>query len=73
MPSRQRRCSVVIDGTGRVLPKEGYRINSSARLRLRVLDPVYPGSFKSGDPDELAAQIRELMANELEKMRSEEL
>jgi 1-acyl-sn-glycerol-3-phosphate acyltransferase len=63
---------VVIDGTGKVLPKEGYTIKGRTRLRLKVLDPVYPGSFGSGDPDELATEIRSLMVKELAAIRKEE-
>ncbi|MDX9929250.1 MAG: 1-acyl-sn-glycerol-3-phosphate acyltransferase [Bacteroidales bacterium] len=52
---------VVIDGTGMVLPKKGHRFRSGNRLVIKVLDPVYPGSFGTGDAEELAAKFRDII------------
>jgi hypothetical protein len=38
---------------------------------MRVLDPVYPGSFGTGNPEELASKFRTLIINELNKMQKE--
>ena len=62
---------VIIDGTGNVLPKHGIVFTPGHTLRMRVLDPIYPGSFGTGDPEELAGKLRILMVEELEKLRNE--
>lgn len=62
---------VIVEGTGKVLPKHGYRFSSGHRLRVRVLDPVFPGSFGTGDHEELAVVFRSMMVDELTKMRQE--
>ncbi len=62
---------VVVDGTGGVLPKHGLIFSTSNILKIRVLDPVHPGKFGTGNPEELAARFRALMADELKKMREE--
>jgi 1-acyl-sn-glycerol-3-phosphate acyltransferase len=60
---------VIIDGTGGVLPKHGLIFSDGNILKLKVLDPVHPGSFGTGDPEELASKLRDLMVDELKKMR----
>jgi 1-acyl-sn-glycerol-3-phosphate acyltransferase len=60
---------VVVDGTGGVLPKHGLIFSSGHHLKLRVLDPVHPGSFGTANPEELASKFRSLMVDELKKMR----
>ncbi len=60
---------VIVDGTGGVLPKHGLLFSSGNILRIKVLDPVHPGSFRTGDPEELASKFRNLMVAELKKMR----
>lgn len=64
---------VILDGTGDVLPKNGWRFTGGHKIRVRVLDPVHPGSFGTGNPDELAQKFHALMSGELEKMRKETL
>jgi 1-acyl-sn-glycerol-3-phosphate acyltransferase len=61
---------VIVDGTGGVLPKNGLLFSGGHNLRMRVLDPVHPGSFGTSDSEELANKFRNLMAEELKKMRS---
>jgi 1-acyl-sn-glycerol-3-phosphate acyltransferase len=60
---------VVIDGTGGVLPKHGMIFSRGHMIRIKVLDPVYPGSFGTSDPEELSIRFRSLLSNELRKMR----
>jgi 1-acyl-sn-glycerol-3-phosphate acyltransferase len=60
---------VVVDGTGGVLPKHGLIFSGSNILKIKVLDPVHPGNFGTGNPEELASKFRSLMVTELKKMR----
>ncbi len=64
---------VLIDGTGGILPKHEMIFRNRKLLRLRVLDPVFPGSFGTDDPEILAEKFRNLMIDELNKMRAEKL
>jgi len=60
---------VIIDGTGGILPKHGLMFSSGHNLKIKVLDPVHPGSFGTADPEELASKFRNLMTDELKRMR----
>jgi 1-acyl-sn-glycerol-3-phosphate acyltransferase len=60
---------ILIDGTGELLPKHGLVFSHGSRLRIKVLDPVHPGTFGTGNPEELAGKFRDLMIDELKKMR----
>lgn len=62
---------VVIDGTGGVLPKHGLIFSSGHHIKVRVLDPVHPGSFGTANPEELAGKFRNIMISELKKLRAE--
>ncbi len=63
---------VLIDGTGEILPKKGGIIFRNRRIvRIRVLDPIFPGQFGTGDPEELAAKVHSLMVAAMDEMRSE--
>lgn len=62
---------VLIDGTGEILPKKGIIFGSRRTVRIRVLDPIFPGQFGTGDPEELAARVRSLMVTAMDEMRSE--
>jgi 1-acyl-sn-glycerol-3-phosphate acyltransferase len=62
---------VIVDGTGGILPKHGLIFSGGNILKIRILDPVHPGKFGTGDPEELASRFRNLMADELKKMREE--
>jgi 1-acyl-sn-glycerol-3-phosphate acyltransferase len=64
---------VIIDGTGGILPKRGLIFSGGNVLKIKVLDPVHPGSFGTGDPEELASKFRNLMADELGKMQEGKL
>jgi 1-acyl-sn-glycerol-3-phosphate acyltransferase len=60
---------VIIDGTGGILPKHGFVLTPGHNIYMKVLDPVHPGSFGSAVPEELALKFRNLLADELKKMR----
>jgi 1-acyl-sn-glycerol-3-phosphate acyltransferase len=60
---------VLIDGTDEILPKNGLVFQSGYKLKIRVLDPIPPESFGTSVPEELAAKIRDVMTEELEKLR----
>jgi 1-acyl-sn-glycerol-3-phosphate acyltransferase len=61
---------VLIDGTGDILPKHGLIFRSGYNLTVRVLDPVPPESFGTSNPEELAVKIRDLMSDELGKLKN---
>lgn len=62
---------VLIDGTGDILPKKGFLFGSRIVVRIRVLDPIFPGNFITGDPDELAAMVQAKMVSAMDQLRSE--
>jgi 1-acyl-sn-glycerol-3-phosphate acyltransferase len=63
---------VLIDGTGEIMPKKGGLIFRNRRVvRIRVLDPIFPGQFGTGNPEELAARVQALMVNAMDQLRSE--
>lgn len=63
---------VLIDGTGEIMPKKGGIIFRNRRVvRIRVLDPIFPGQFGTGNPEELAARVQSLMVAAMEELRSE--
>ena len=61
---------VVIDGTTGILPKHGLIFRSGYNVRIKVLDPVDPSSFETGNPDILAARLNLLMKSELSAMHA---
>jgi len=61
---------VVLDGTGDVLPKHGFVMSGGYRLKIKILDPVYPWSFGTADPGQLAAKFHKLLSDELQKVRN---
>lgn len=63
---------IVLDGTGKVLPKKGLRFSSGHRLRLMVLDPVYPVDFGSSDPEVVAVKFYQLLMDRLIQLRREQ-
>jgi 1-acyl-sn-glycerol-3-phosphate acyltransferase len=63
---------VLIDGTGEIMPKKGGIIFRNRRIvRLRVLDPIFPGQFGTGDPEELATRVQAMMVTAMDQLRSE--
>jgi 1-acyl-sn-glycerol-3-phosphate acyltransferase len=61
---------VLIDGTGDVLPKNGLTFRINKVIRIKVLDPIFPGQFGTGDPDELASRVNTLMREAMDELRS---
>jgi 1-acyl-sn-glycerol-3-phosphate acyltransferase len=61
---------VLIDGTGGILPKHGLIFSSGHEIRIKVLDPVYPVSFGTDNPEELALKLSSMMTLELQKLRN---
>ena len=63
---------VLIDGTGEIMPKKGGVIFRNRRIvRIRVLDPIFPGQFGTGDPEELATRVQSMMVTAMNQLRSE--
>jgi 1-acyl-sn-glycerol-3-phosphate acyltransferase len=62
---------VLIDGTGEIMPKKGGIIFRSRRvIRIRVLDPIFPGQFGTGDPEQLATRVQAQMVTAMDQLRS---
>jgi 1-acyl-sn-glycerol-3-phosphate acyltransferase len=62
---------VLIDGTGEIMPKKGGIIFRNRRIvRIRVLDPIFPGQFGTGDPEELATRVQAQMVTAMDQLRS---
>ncbi len=62
---------VLMDGTGGILPKHGLIFGGFHRITIRVLDPVQPESFGTGNPDELAMKFQQMMTEALKNLRNE--
>ncbi len=56
-------------GTGTAM--KGWRFDFSNRFRINILPPVSADRVKATDTKTLTAEVREMMAAEYEKMRSE--
>ncbi len=62
---------IVIDGTGGILPKHGLIFGSGHHIKVRVFDPVFPESFGTTNPDELALRFSNMMKEWLTEIREE--
>ena len=62
---------ILVDGTGKVLPKKGIVFSGGYLLKLKVMDPVYPSDFGTEDPVELAYRFKNKMESTLNIMRKE--
>lgn len=60
---------VAVEGTGKVLSRHARIFRPVNRIVIRVLDPVFPGSFGTSNPEELAVKFRGIISEELEKIR----
>jgi 1-acyl-sn-glycerol-3-phosphate acyltransferase len=60
---------VLIDGTGGILPKHGLIFGSGHEIRIKVLDPVYPDSFGTDSPEDLAFKLSAFLTSELQGLR----
>jgi 1-acyl-sn-glycerol-3-phosphate acyltransferase len=63
---------VVIDGTGKVLPKHGLIFKAGHKIKIKVLDPVPPESFNTDDCDALALKFNTFMTRALKELRAED-
>jgi 1-acyl-sn-glycerol-3-phosphate acyltransferase len=64
---------VIIDGTGGILPKKSLVFRSGHILKIRILDPVSPGAFGTGMPEELSLKFHLMMQNAIEEMSGEKI
>jgi len=60
---------VLIDGTGEVLPRKGFIFSAGYLLKMRMLKPIHPSGFVSGDPDKMAMHVQKTMENALKELR----
>ncbi len=63
---------VLIDCTGGILPKHGLIFRGGHKIRIKVLNPVFPESFETKSPEDLAVRFNTLMTVSLMEMRSED-
>lgn len=63
---------VLIDGTGGILPKHGMVFGTGHNIKIRVLDPIQPETFKSDTPEDLAMKVSIFMSAGLEALRNNE-
>ena len=56
---------IVISGTADALPKRGFVLQGRHPISIKVLDPVPQESYAGMAVDQLAAHVRELIANEI--------
>ena len=62
---------IVLDGSGGVLPKHGLIFTTGHKIRIKVFDPIQPGSFNTDDPDILSQNLSNFMKEALKELRSE--
>lgn len=62
---------ILIDRTGGILPKHGLIFSSGHHIRIKVLDPIYPASFGTDTPENLAQQLSLLMTSGLSELRAQ--
>jgi len=56
---------IVVAGTADALPKRGFVLQGRHPIRIGVLDPIPHEDFANMSVDELAARVRDLIANEI--------
>jgi 1-acyl-sn-glycerol-3-phosphate acyltransferase len=61
---------IVLDGSVKALPKNGFFLKNTANLRVQVLDAIPYESFAQLSPQELAVKVRTLIDTELQAMRN---
>jgi 1-acyl-sn-glycerol-3-phosphate acyltransferase len=62
---------ILIDGTGGILPKHGLIFGTGHKIRIRVMEPILPDSFKSDTPEALALKISSVMRLGLDELKAE--
>jgi len=61
---------IVLDGTGRAIPKEGMLISRKSKVTIKVLDLIPYESFPSHEPVVLKEYVKGIIASELENIRN---
>ena len=59
---------IVLDGTGRSIPKEGFLIKGRTKITVKVLDAIPYEQFPSHDPAVLKEYVKEIIDKELKKI-----
>lgn len=65
--------TIIIDGTGGILPKHGLIFSTGHKIRIRILDPVLPDYFGTDNPDDLALNFLSFMTLALKELRDEKI
>jgi 1-acyl-sn-glycerol-3-phosphate acyltransferase len=61
---------IVLEGTGRALPKGDLSFKDKTLITVKVLDPIPYENFPSYNPTILKEYVKEIIATELEKIRN---
>jgi 1-acyl-sn-glycerol-3-phosphate acyltransferase len=64
---------IVLDGTGRVVPKEGMIIKDKTKITVKVLDEIPYERFPSHDPKVLKEFVKDIIAKELAAIQANKL
>ncbi len=60
---------IILDGTGRALPRKGFVIREKTTINVKVLNPLMPDEFRDMDSRELTDKVRGIMESALAEMR----
>lgn len=60
---------IVLEGTGRALPKDGVAVKGRTQIIVKVLDPIPYEKFPSYDPTILKEHVKGIIAKEIEELR----
>jgi 1-acyl-sn-glycerol-3-phosphate acyltransferase len=56
---------IVLDGTANALPKRGFVLHGSHRIRVTILDEIPPESFARETVEDLTRRVRDRIAAQL--------
>jgi 1-acyl-sn-glycerol-3-phosphate acyltransferase len=59
---------IAIQGTAAALPRRGFILRGKQAIRVRILEPVFPGRTPGSDADTLRLLVRDMIAGELSAM-----
>lgn len=62
---------IVINGTGDILPKNGFIFRGRHTITVQVLDPVPPSDFGTTSAEELALKFNALISRGLKEVRAQ--
>jgi 1-acyl-sn-glycerol-3-phosphate acyltransferase len=60
---------IVLDGSSNALPKNEYIFRNNSKIVVKILDEIPYESFKDKSGKEIAADMHDLISNELDKLR----